>query len=58
MWNFSHLHHETPNEDSVEGGMLQDVAKEFGASTTFYVYPALSLILSTSIKHVYILPVS
>jgi hypothetical protein len=42
----------------VEGGMLQDVAKEFGASTTFYVYPALSLTLSTSISHVYILPVS
>jgi hypothetical protein len=38
--------------------MLQDVAKEFGASTTFYVYPALSLTLSTSISHVCILPVS
>ncbi len=36
---------------------LQDVAKEFGASTTFYVYPALSLTLSTGISHVYILPV-
>jgi hypothetical protein len=42
----------------VEGGMLQDVAKEFGASMTFYVHPALSLTLSTSISHVYVLPVS